>query len=318
MMPFNRTALARHLGCAIAVLLVLTGCTSSDQPPQLPSSTDHAALSSVVLSANGANFLRDITGHAWDDGGREAGDLFAWIPRDAQSQDQAVAVRAGETAHAIASFLTDERESLTDAPANPELWQSFSAALVPYLGAAVGNGSDVAGFAPLDDLQSSMTRTVGLFLAMTKDTQASRALVNDATSRAASDEEAFADAVTTDPTPATIAAEAERTLLPAARLRSVIATSAHVADPDSEQPSSAPAQTRVAFEVASRTARVGDPTIDPKFFGSNGRLLPPDQIPSKDWSVYDSQLSVYLASPPAVNEAISRFGRVYQRIVGQA
>jgi hypothetical protein len=156
-----------------------------------------------------------------------------------------------------------------------------------------------------------------VFLAMTKDAQASRQLVDDATSRAAAYEQAFADVVVKDPAPGTITTEARRTLLPAARLRSIIATSDHVADPDSDQPTSARAQTQVAFEVASRTARVGDPTIDPKFFESDGRLVPPDHVPDKDWSVYDSQLSVYLASPPAVNEAISTFGHVYQAIVTQ-
>ena len=96
-----------------------------------------------------------------------------------------------------------------------------------------------------------------------------------------------------------------------------MATGAYVADPKTAEPTASHALTQMAYEVASLTIRVGDPTVDPRYSEAGGRLLSPDAIPDQDWSLYDSQLTAYLASYPPVDRAIRRFGGMYQTIAQQ-
>jgi hypothetical protein len=291
-----------------ALLALLVGCTS-DEEPELPSHTDVSAIADRVTGPDGQNFLRQIVSASWDDGGRRAGELFGWIPRDAGSTDQVTATRAGQTAHAIASFLADERDISAGTPANPALWQAFAQSMVPYLGAAVGDESGVSAFAPLDGLDSQMRRTAALFAAMTKEPDANRIFTAAASDRAHTYEAAFAKAAVAEPLSAD-RGDAQRDLLRAARLRGLVAAGAYIADPESEKPTAAHAQTELAYQVASLSARPDDPHINPEFFKGE-RLLPPSQIADVDWSIYDSQLTVFLAASPQILEAIQQFGRVY-------
>ena len=295
----------------MAVLLALIGCTS-DAEPALPSSTDAAAIAERVTGPDGQAFLRDITAASWNDDGRRAAELFASIPRDAESTDRTAADRAGKSAHAIASFLADEREKIAGAPANPALWQTFAQSLVPYLGTMVGDKSGVVGFEPLDGPNSQMRHTTSMFAAMAKHTEANRILTDAASARAHTYEAAFAKAAVADPISADRGA-AERDLLQAARLRSVVAAAINLADPKSVRFTPAHAQTEVAYQVVSLTARPDDPHIDEKFF-RDGRLLSPSEIADEDWSIYDSQLTVYLATSPRINDAIYQFGDAYNVI----
>jgi hypothetical protein len=298
-----------------ALLALVVGCTTSAEP-KLPPSADPGAVADLVRGPDGQAFLREITSYSWEDGGRRPGDLFAWIPRDAKSANRSDATRAGETAHAIASFLADERAVIAGAPPNPALLQAFSASLTPYLGAAVGDESATSGFTPLEEVDSPMRRTTALFAAMTHGEDADREFTDAAAERAGAYEGAFARAAAADPTSAD-APEPKRNLLQGARLRSLVATGVHVADPNAAKPTAFHAQTRVAYEVASLTVRVGDPTVDPRYFDAGGRLLPPDQIPDGDWSLYDSQLTAYLAAFPPIDDAIREFGQTYQTIATQ-
>lgn len=300
-----------RLVLVMAVLLTLVGCTS-DAEPELPSSTDTAAIVERVTGPDGQAFLREITSASWKDDGRRAAELFAWIPRDASSTDHAAADRAGKTAHAIAAFLADNRESFASAPANPALWQAFAQSLVPYLGAMVGDDSGVVGFEALDGSGSQMRHTTSMFAAMTKNSESDRILTDAASARAQTYEAAFAKAAVAQPSSAD-RGDAQRELLQAARLRSLIDTGAHLAHPETEQLTSAHAQTEVAYQVVSLTARADDPHIDGKFF-RDGRLLSPSDIAEEDWSIYDSQLTVYLATSPRINDAIQQFGRAYDLI----
>jgi hypothetical protein len=303
------------VGAVTATLLALLGCTTAAEP-KFPHDTSATAISDLVGGPDGQAFLREITTYSWEDGGHRAGELFAWIPQDAKSVRQADATRAGETAHAIASFLADERTMIAGSPPNPALLQAFSASLTPYLGAVVGDDSGTAGFPPLDGLGSPMRRTTALFAAMTHSLDADREFTGAAGDRAATYERSFAKAAAAEPVSAD-APEPHRNLLQAARLRSLVATGAYVADPKTAKPTASHAQTQVAYEVASLTILVGDPTVDPRYFDAGGRLLPPDAIPDQDWSLYDSQLTAYLASYPPIDRAIRRFGGMYQTIARQ-
>lgn len=99
----------------------------------------------------------------------------------------------------------------------------------------------------------------------------------------------------------------------AARLRSLVDTGAHLADPEREAPAPAHAQTEIAYQVVSLTAKPGDSHIDGRFFRGT-RLLSPSEIPESEWSLYDSQMTVYLAPWPRILDAIRRFGDTYDVI----
>jgi hypothetical protein len=294
-----------------ALFALIVGCDSQTKP-ELPPSTDTAAIADRVTGPDGQAFLRDITTASWDDDGHRAAELFAWVPRDAQSTDRAAATRAGQTAHAIASFLADEREKIAGAPANPALWQAFAQSLVPYLGAMVGDDSGVVGFEALDGPGSQMRHTTSMFATMAKNADANRTVTEAASARAHTYEAAWAKAALAEPFLADRDV-AQRDFLLAARLRSLVATASKLVDPQSEQFTVGRAQTELAYQVVSLTARPDTPYIGKRFF-SGGRLLSPSEIADEDWSLYDTQLTVYLATSGRINDAIQQFGDAYNVI----
>ncbi|WP_441959589.1 hypothetical protein [Mycolicibacterium houstonense] len=267
-----------------------------------------------ITGPTGDSFLRQLTSARWEDDGDRAANVLAWIPQDAMSNDETVATRAGQTAHAIALFIAENRKEVASAPANRILWRAYADAIAPYVGAMVGDTSGVAGFEPLDDPASQMRRSASLFAAMTRDFDANQIFTRAASERAHEYEISFAKAAVTEPLLAD-RGPAQEHLLRAARLRSLVATGAHLANPDSDGPTPTPAraQTELAYQVVSLTVRPDDPHINEEFF-SGGRLMAPAEISDDEWSIYDSQLTVYLASSPRINEAIRQFGRAFDVI----
>lgn len=305
----------RILLAMIALVGLVGGCTSDAEPgppSDLPSSTDSTAIAARVTGPDGQTFLREITSAAWKDNGRRAGELFAWIPRDAQSTDQEAAIRAGQTAQAIASFIADESQTIADTPANPALWQAFAASLTPYLGAMVGDDHGVAGFTPLDSFDSEMRHTAALFAAMHKDPDANRVFTDAAAQRAHGYEVAFAEAAAANPT-LVHSGDVLEDLMQAARLRGLAAAGARLADPESPRPTPFPAQTEAMYQVAKLMVRPGDPHVDSKFF-RDGQLLSPDEIPEDNRNSYEIQLTNYLTPWPHIRSAIDVFGRRYNII----
>jgi hypothetical protein len=296
---------------AAAASLIASGCGHGE--PDLPPTSDALAVEERVTGSDGQNFLREITTAAWDDDGRRAAELFAWVPHDARSTDHSAASRAGRTSHAVATFLSDNREALKSAPPNPALWQSFSRSLVPYLGAMVGDDGDIVDFAPLDGANTPMSHTVSLFAAITKDADANRIFSEAAAARAQMYATAFANAAVAQPLMADKGV-AQEAVLRTARLRAVAAAANHLADPQTETPISARPMTDLAYEVASQTVHPGNPHVNPEFF-RDGHLLPPEEISGNDLSVYDSQLAVALADVGYVNDALAQFSRAYSKIV---
>jgi hypothetical protein len=303
--------MTRLIAVAAAVCALVVGCTSHNEP-ELPPSADTVVVADRVTGPDGRAFLREITTAAWDDGGQRAAAIFAWIPRDATSADPISATQAGQTAHAIASFLADDRDAVRNAPANSALWQSFSQSLIPYLGAATGDAASTSGFEPLDDVDSKMNRTTSLFAAMTEDAEANRTFTTAAAELAQRNENAFAEAVVAQPERLSGGGALEG-LLQAARLRALIDAGRYLADPDSPRPNPRRAQTEVMYQVAALTARPDDPHINNEFF-KDGRLLPPAEIPDSDWSIYDAQLSTYLVAFPHTRPAIEEFVHKYDVI----
>lgn len=151
-----------------------------------------------------------------------------------------------------------------------------------------------------------------MFATMAGKAEADLIFIGADSERAHGYETAFAKAAVTEPLLAD-RGPAQNDLLRAARLRSLVVTGTRLANPESERFTPAHAQTELAYQVASLTARPGDPHIGDRFF-KGGHLLSPREIADTDWSIYDAQLTVYLASWPRIKEAIHQFGRAYDVI----
>lgn len=146
----------------LTLILVATLSACSEEAPNLPV-TDGEMLQKLTGS-EGSRFLRQISTHAWPDGGTAAGRRFAWIAEGAPSNDPTVTQGAGEAAHAIGSFLADPDQGLTKLPAgifgsqhrslgelNPGLVAGYADALTHFQGALVGDIRGVLGFEVLGD-----------------------------------------------------------------------------------------------------------------------------------------------------------------------
>jgi hypothetical protein len=173
-------------------LLFSAACASSD--PTLPAPDDPIAVHDALLGPQGQDFLSNITTHDWPDDGARAGEIFAWIARDAASSDPATSTRAGEAAHALASFLSGHSSQLLDISTgwfgldhttagnlNPKLVQAYSAALVPFQGALACYSGDVRGFESLGkDCSSALVSARSALVVLNTDRQAATAFADAA------------------------------------------------------------------------------------------------------------------------------------------
>ena len=114
----------------------------------------------IITGDKGKNFLHDIAVHNWSDDGTAAKNLTDWVDDSAHSSNLEEATRAGETAHAVANFVGDNKDELmnvallagsTVGDRNPHLIQGWAEALAPYQEAMIGDASAVKGFGVLGD-----------------------------------------------------------------------------------------------------------------------------------------------------------------------
>lgn len=174
--------------------LVLVSCSAS--APSLPPS-DPTQMHDLLTGQGGSSTLTELSTYSWDDQGAKAGEAFGWIARDAASPDPAPATRAGETAHALATFLSDKQQELSAishgflgmqqssmGSLNPKLVSAYAAALTPYLAAMVGDPVSANGFGPVGDVAkgdySSVARVIA---AISSDQSTGEAFVKSAYDR---------------------------------------------------------------------------------------------------------------------------------------
>ncbi|SRX94552.1 hypothetical protein MSP7336_02809 [Mycobacterium shimoidei] len=138
----------------------------------------------VLTGPNGQTLLQNMSTHDWADNGAAASTLTNWIHDAAGSSNDAVATRAGETAHALASYLgSDAGKGLlnietnpfththtTVGQLNPDLLRGYSNALIPYQDAMVGDYHGTKGFTALDGFEhGELPKTRQLFAIMDSD-----------------------------------------------------------------------------------------------------------------------------------------------------
>lgn len=137
-------------------------CSCSSNAPDLSTPVTPETAHDRLTSSDGNTFLEEISTYKWSDVGQAAASYFDWIPREAQPSDPTTSQQAGETAHTLAVFLADHRETLEAVPdglfgvrkapvgeVNPQLVAAYGAALIPYLPAIAGS-DDSPGFPPFE------------------------------------------------------------------------------------------------------------------------------------------------------------------------
>lgn len=309
--PMMRVCLTIGRTLCVASLLLIAAC-GTGSPPYLPPTGDPHAVAETVTGPDGRAFLNDIVAYPWADGGRDAGARFGWIEEDAMSANQGDAVRAADTAHALAAFVSENRTVISAGPPNHSLLESFARSLVPFIAALAGDPMATPAFRPLDSTEGSMPRTADVFATMTEHESAKDTFIRAASGGAADAEDAFARGVASNPS--TVASEPLGRLLLAARLRGLLVAGAALNDLNAPEPPLLAARTRVAYTLAATMVSRDDPSIDRAFFGPTGKLVEPELIPSAGWSQYDAQLRQYLAAYPAITDALQQFEAAFLRI----
>ena len=153
----------RLVAVLLAILLSATTTACDSTPPSLPTDRSPAGVHALLTGAAGQDFLDSIATYDWADAGADAATIFDWISRDATSTDPATATRAGQTARAIAEFLSTHGDGLLELPSgwfglshqtvgsrNPELTQGLTVALLPFLKPIVCDSYGTLGFELLD------------------------------------------------------------------------------------------------------------------------------------------------------------------------
>ncbi|MCG5432371.1 hypothetical protein LV457_08695 [Mycobacterium sp. MYCO198283] len=289
--------LPRRLLATMLIAPVLAACAAST-PPDLPGATDPTAVQRLLTSPDSASFLSGISTYAWPDDGARAGESFTWITRDAASGDDETATRAGESAHALATYAAEHTDELTSVrygflgllrssvgAVNPALVQAWAAALTPYQLAMVGDTQPAPGFTALDpsDSYAALRRVFGIVFT---DKQAGDDFARSAYDQAMALVEVAAREGCANP--ATAQAQRPR-LWQAGALAGAVEGGAGQPDvADVERLNFAQADNRLVFTIATACVPL-DPNPRPEVrrYITDGQLLPPDQIePSKQAEYY--------------------------------
>ncbi|WP_163800799.1 hypothetical protein [Mycolicibacterium sediminis] len=171
----------------------MTACGST--PPSLPTDTSPAGVHKLLTGTAGQDFIDSVATYDWPDDGAEAAAVFDWIARDAASTDATTATRAGQTAQAIANYLSTRGDELLELSSgwfglshqtvgsrNPELARSFTESLLPFLKPLVCDSNGTLGFDLLDPAgcDASVQAAKPMFAVLNTDERSGRTLTGAA------------------------------------------------------------------------------------------------------------------------------------------
>lgn len=308
--------------CLIATAALL--CSCSDRGPALPADSSPRSMHDILTSADSDEFLQSISLHPWGDENSRFTALFDWISKDARSTDAGRRTVAGQTARAVAQFLVNDSNRLRgvsngDASGasigeiNPELTDTYAAALIPYLGAMVGDPRGTSGFEPLDPTTGEMPRTVAAFAVLRTGEAAAQHLSGALAELVDDYESGFVDSAVAQ---SSSVQPRDITLTRAARLLSAAKTSGfetvgeYVLDAGDV---AAQLQYRLVHDL------VDGPNVDisPQFFNRD-RLMSPNEVRSRlgesSWDEYTNQLNVFLSKMPPLAEAVTYLQTTFARL----
>lgn len=269
----------------VAVMLLVAGCTTS--APALPPAGDVVKIHDLLVSPTGVGFLTNLSTYKWPDGGLRAGELFNWIPPDAGSADATVATRAGDAAHALASFLGKHESGLLSVHTgwfglkhravgslNPRLVQGYAAALIPFQGVLACDPAESHGFKPLgEDCPSGIVYARSVFTLLNTDPLAAANFADAAYRRMDTYIERFAEGVGNRSAPFPRGPQLAGTLL---GLITVGAARSGIKVPTVQDE-----ENRANYLTAKTVLPKGtNPGLPPEYF-ANGELMSPDEVEKK-------------------------------------
>lgn len=284
-------------GAWLALLLLITASLSgcSRAPALTP---NDGAMYEALTGTSGQEFLRRVSEHRWDDGGVYIAQRLMWIRESATSPDATAAMRAGQAAEAVATFLAESRGDLSKISTawfgledrsvgqlNPELVRAYGAVLIPYQGAVVGDSYGVRGF---DDRHvSGEARNVVAVL--DTDSEAGNAFKDAAYERVHQYLRTYARAVNSSQTADLV------TIRYAAELAGAVSGGQQLSGNGALEARRGKYWINWAlYEIAAANgARPGDPDIPLRFFSADGRLLSPDQLANEDLEAFSTAAENY-------------------------
>lgn len=290
---------------AAALSLILPSCTPAE--PVLPDSSDPYQLRDRVASAAGQQFLKEVTIFRWRDRGAKVAHLFSWVPEWSAAETPTKRRAAADTAYAIANFLANTAPTLlnldnagnghvTVGDINPAIVESYADAVIPFLGAMVGDSENSTGFQPLDQLDSSMPRTFAM-LTVLESVDSSSADLGAAILKLTDQyRAALANSLADNSAPNNVSARAIRL----AQLFG-LAFSSGLKAPDSRPYVFNPevARTEIDYTLARATIAGPNDDIDRRYFGTDGKLLAPEYVRQHSgeaaWAEYSGMLGRYVA-----------------------
>lgn len=309
-------------GILLASSSALPACTkSSATAPALGYENSVQSVHTFITGSDAMGSLKEITSYPWPDKGKRAGDPFVVIGRAAPAMDTEKSAMAGQSARGLANFLADNADSLLKADGgksvgslNPILLQSYASALIPYLGAMVGDDRGTRDFAPIDDPNSRMTKTGAVFASLDGAPGSTVDFNSAARQRANGYIDAFATAAQADSTPDANA------LSYAARLLGLV--QAGIAQAQGTSPDTSAASRdfdEVAYTVAARLVRGPNKDIVAKYFTPAGVLMSPNQVRADmdeaGYREYTTQVDDFLMNQTELWDAVKSFRDQYYFII---
>ncbi|OBG43073.1 hypothetical protein A5672_10730 [Mycobacterium alsense] len=168
---------------------------------------DHQAVNWIVNQQgvgdqSTQDFLKNITHHAWSDGGEAAGSLFGWT-QDAAGPEARI---AGQTAQTYAAYLGSHSHELLDLPGHhtlgqvdPKLTQAFARGLSPYVTNIAGGTNELSQYFHTPDtnadVEAKLPIAKGIFSVLSTDKDASNIFNGAAMQQIMADQNRYADAV---------------------------------------------------------------------------------------------------------------------------
>jgi len=302
-----------------AILIFVGGCSHSPQAPELPGDSDPKSIHPIAPGPAGQEFLRSISEYKWGDQSGRITAWLQWIPGAATGPNPDDRARAAETSHTIATFLSDNLDSLNAmGDANPALTQSYTMAVVPYLGSLVTKDPLTPQFPPLDALDSPMPKTRSLFMVLATDPTSSLMLGQAIDRQVARYQDDLSQAVQRRPA----SNEVDEPVLRIARLIALAAAArVRSLDPNSNW-SQGNEETELNYILARASATGPNADISPRYFTSNGELMSPSRVRLEfgeaAWADYSAMISAFISHIPNQRAAIAEFDRMSSTITAGA
>ncbi|GAS88993.1 hypothetical protein [Mycolicibacterium brisbanense] len=303
---------------AAALSLILPSCTTAQ--PALPDPSDPYQLRDRVASATGQQFLKDVTIFKWKDHGARVAHLFTWVPEWSTASVPTERQAAADTAYGIVTFLADTAPTLlkldkanngnvTVGDINPAIVESYTNAVIPFLGAMVGDPGNVAGFQPLDPLDSTMPRTFAAFTVLGTTATSSADLGAAIVNLTDHYREVLANSLAANPVDdnsisTQVARLAQLFGLAFASELKAPASSPYIFDPEV-------VRTELDYTLARATIVGPNEDVDRRYFDVGGKLLAPEYVRQHlgeaAWAEYSGMLSRYVARSNSLNGVDSKF-----------